>query len=132
MTRLAYLALSTALFLVAVTVHIMSYRIDVSAGILKMETALAVLLCLPLVLLFVQVKKQVNAAGLLPRFWDVALEKCPRWIWGSMNIACLLMWATGIATTFFHLPSVAFHTAGLLIPASAALSYSVTLWRARS
>jgi hypothetical protein len=99
---------------------------------LQTAAAAGVFLCLPLVWLFLCIRQQIATEGVWQRFCQAALGGCPRWIWGCMSLSIYLLIVVGIASAMFGLPDATFQTAGLLLPASAALSYSVSLWRTAS
>jgi hypothetical protein len=128
MNRFAYLASSTAFFIVLAAMHVASYRFSEPGSLLATSTAAAVVLCVPVVVLFFRTRK-MGTADLWPRFWQSALVRCPRWIGMIMSGTVILMWITGALTAFSRLPQATFQTSALLIPSSVALCYSVSLWR---
>ena len=126
----AYLILSVAAFLGAASMHVASYAREVSRSFLNAAWVAAVLLSIPLILLFLRLRKEKGDEQAWHRFWNAVIEYCPRWIWGSMSIAWLLAMISFVRGIFGAGPaSMVFHSAIVLIPIAAALSYSVTLVR---
>ena len=130
MTRIVYLLISASAFIGAVSLHAVSYFQYVPREYLSAAWVVAVALCLPLVVLFFRLKKSDSSEQIWHRFWNAVVERCPRWIWGSMSIAWLLAMLTFVRGIFGQEPApITFHSAVVLMPISAALSYSVTLYR---
>ncbi len=126
----AYFILSGAAFLGAAIMHVASYAHEVPRSFLNAAWVAAILLSIPLILLFLRVKKEKSHEQTWPRFWNAVIEYCPRWIWGTMSIAWLLAMLSFVRGIFGAEPApMVFHSAIVLIPISAALSYSVTLVR---
>jgi len=130
MKAAAYFTVSLATFLSIAAMHLLSYRQEIMPRAFYFAALPTLLLCTPLVLLFLRLRRTGPAKDVWQRFWTAALMHCPRWIWGSMSIAWLLA-LLSFARTFFgqQFTESSFRTAWLLIPAGAALSYSVTLMR---
>lgn len=132
MLSIAYLIFSALSFLAVVSMHVASYRQEISAERYYLALGSTLLLCLPLVLLFLRVKKESSPENVWPRFWNRVIEHCPRWIWGSMTIAWLLCALSVIRMLLgYEFTSSSFRTAWLLMLAGAPLSYAVTLVRSR-
>jgi hypothetical protein len=130
MSRIAYLLLSIGAFLFTATFHVASYSQEVPRSFLTAAWLAAAALCVPLVLLFVRIKKEKSSEEVWRRFWNSVIERCPRWIWGSMSVAWFLAIFTFIRGVFTREPApMTFHSALVLMPIAAALSYSVTLCR---
>jgi hypothetical protein len=126
----AYLVASICTFAAVAVLHAVSYSRDLPQGAFYITSLVTLILCLPLVALFVRVKKGVRQEEAWPRFWDGALRYCPRWIWGSMTVAWFLAMLSFARTFLGHeFTPVSFQTAWFLMPAGAALSYAVTLAR---
>ena len=129
MIRIAYLAFTAALLISATAFHVFSYYHAVPSWALAMATLMVVIVCIPSIVLFVQIRRQGPSVDLWQRFWRATLERCPRWVSGSMTVSVVLIWATGASSAFFHKPKITFQTALFLLPATVAFSYAVTLWR---
>lgn len=130
MTRIAYLLSSIAVFVGAALFHALSYSRDLPRAYLHASCIAAAALCVPLVVLFIRLKKEKSTEEIWSRFWNTVIERCPRWIWGAMTIAWLLAMLSFVRGIFGDEPApMAFQSAMVLIPISAALSYSVTLCR---
>jgi bacteriorhodopsin len=130
MTRGTYLVLSASAFIGAAGFHVASYAHEVPRSFLSVAWITAAILCAPLVLLFVRLRKETKTEQIWQRFWNTVIERCPRWIWGSMSVAWLLAMFAFVRGIFGHEPApMVFQSAMVLIPISAALSYSVTLAR---
>jgi hypothetical protein len=129
MTRSAYLIASVAAFCGVVFLHVISYWQSIPDWELALAACASLLLCIPLVRLFVRTKKVGPTANVWVLFWSIALIRCPRWIAASLTLSVFVMWITGALSTFWHLSLATFRTACILIPASAALSHAVSLWR---
>jgi hypothetical protein len=130
MKAIAYLTFSAFTFIAVVGMHVISYKQELSAQAFYLALVPTILLCIPLVLLFLRVKKKGGIEDVWQRFWYSALRYCPRWIWGSMTVAWCIGVLSFIRTIFGHQLTIScFRTAWLMIPAGAALSYAVTLAR---
>jgi hypothetical protein len=130
MSRAAYLLISSATFLAAVSIHVASYFRDMPRSFLSGAWIAAGVLCVPLVVLFVRLKKESSAEQVWQRFWNTVIECCPRCIWGCMSVAWLAAMLEFVRSIFgYGSAPMVFQTAIVLIPISAALSYSVTLVR---
>jgi hypothetical protein len=130
MKALAYLVFAITAFLVIAGMHALSYSRDIPRGAFQVMSVTTFALCLPLVVLFVRVKKGVPQQEAWHRFWESAVKHCPRWVWSSMTIAWFLGILSVVRTFLGHdFTAASFHTAWLLMPAGAALSYAVTLVR---
>jgi hypothetical protein len=129
-TRITYFAASVAAFLGASTLHVTSYFQFVPRQYLSAAWFVAAALCVPLVVLFFRLRKIESQEQVWHRFWNAVIERCPRWIWGSMSVAWILAMITFVRSVFGQEPApITFHSAVVLMPIGAALSYSVTLCR---
>jgi hypothetical protein len=130
MSRTIYLVLSVAAFLAAAFLHVVSYFREPPRLYLHAASIAAAVLCVPLVALFIRLKREKGSDEIWPRFWHTVLERCPRWIWGAGFIAWLLGMLAFVRGIFGAEQSpLIFQSAFVLIPISAALSYAVTLCR---
>ncbi|MFA6288295.1 MAG: hypothetical protein WC661_13000 [Opitutaceae bacterium] len=130
MIRLTYLIISSAVFLSAVLLHAISYKHEIPKLYITALLISAVLLCLPLVALFARLKKERSYQEVWPAFWNAVIERCPRLIWGCMSLSWLLFMISFVRSIFMQPPTpLALQSSAILIPISAALSYSVTLAR---
>lgn len=130
MTRVVYLLFSIAVFVAAAAGHILSYSHDLPHVYLYASWIAAAALCVPLVVLFIRLKKEKSVEEIWSRFWNTVTERCPRWIWGAMTIAWLLAMLSFVRSIVGQEPAaMTFQSALVLIPISAALSYSITLCR---
>lgn len=130
MKQAVYLVVSAASFVAGASVHAVSYFRDIPRAFLSGAWVAAVVLCVPLILLFVRLRKEKSAEPVWPHFWNTVIARCPRWIWGSMSIAWLLaMGAFVLSILGYETSPMVFQSAVVLIPIAAALSYSGTLVR---
>lgn len=130
MKRTAYLVLSAIVFLAAAITHVASYFREMPHSLPSGAWVAAAVLCVPLVVLFLRLKNEKSSEEAWHRFWNAVIERCPRWIWGSMSIAWILAMLAFVRSIFFREPStMVFQSAIVLIPISAAFSYAVTLSR---
>ncbi|MBP6506131.1 MAG: hypothetical protein KA257_01090 [Opitutaceae bacterium] len=110
--------------------HVATYSSELPRAVLNGTWGVTVLLCIPLVMLFARVKKEPSPEPVWQRFWNSMIERCPPWIWRLMGITWLLtMFVFVLGILGLKYSPVLFHTALVLMPISAALSYSVTLIR---
>jgi len=130
MSRTVYLLLSIVAFLAAASLHALSYSREIPRSFLTAALCAAAVLCVPLFVLFMRLKKEKSSEEVWRRFWNSVVERCPRWVWSCMSIAWLLAMYAFLRSIFSGQPApMTFHSALVLIPISAALSYSVTLSR---
>jgi membrane protease YdiL (CAAX protease family) len=130
MIRYIYLIISSAVFLSAALLHAISYTREMPKAYITALSIAAVLLCLPLVALFARLKRERSYQEVWPPFWNEIIERCPRWIWGCISAAWLLFMISFVRSIFTQPSSpLVFQSSAVLIPISAALSYSMTLAR---
>lgn len=90
--------------------------------------ALVLVLCIPLVALFLKVrKKKERIESTWRKFWTLALQGCPDRIWGLMTPSFVMMIIGIIGSMFFNFSKYTVISAWLSVVAIAALSYSITL-----
>ena len=131
MIAILYFICAACTFAAIAAFHVLAYTRDVSPEIFYSLAALTLLLCVPHVVLYLRVKKGVPQQEAWAQFWERVLLHCPRWISGTMTLAWFLAVLSFVRTFLGHeFTKSAFHTAWLLMPAGAALSYAVTLMRA--
>jgi len=90
MIYFVYLISSVIVFLMAALLHAFSYIREMPKSYLTALWFAAAILCIPLVLLFVRLKKENTYQEVWHPFWTKVIERCPRWIWASTSIAWLL------------------------------------------